>query len=201
MNGETAFVGDVHGNLLAIRGIVRELRARPVEHVVFLGDYINKGQESAEVLDELLDLAQAGWATLLAGNHEHALISALDNGDVAPFLRIGGAATIRSYVGARVGPHPLEELRACMPSRHIEALRAMGSSYQSADIVATHMPAILSGEPFTVTAHAPVGPLPVITATHARIDTGCGSPLGRLTALLWPSRRFIQVDDRGRPVI
>lgn len=99
---ETAFVGDIHGNLPALNGIRRALADRGVAHAVFLGDYIDKGPYSADVLRQLISLADEGRATLLAGNHERVLLQALDSGNLAPFLKIGGAATILSYVA-----HPI----------------------------------------------------------------------------------------------
>src|SRR4051794_35771143 len=73
---ELAFVGDVHGNLRALSGIWRALRQHDVEHVVFLGDYINKGRDSAAVLAELGVFLASGRVTLLAGNHEVSLLEA-----------------------------------------------------------------------------------------------------------------------------
>ena len=50
MKAEIAFVGDVHGTLSALRGLHDVLARRGGPHTVFLGDYINKGAESAEVM-------------------------------------------------------------------------------------------------------------------------------------------------------
>jgi serine/threonine protein phosphatase 1 len=43
----------------------------------------------------------------------------------------------------------------------------------------------------------PVGALPRIGHRSAQLDTGCGTDYGRLTALLWPSLDYIQVDNQG----
>ena len=87
MSTELAFVGDVHGNLRALNALWEILDRRSVPHVVFLGDYINKGPDSAGVLEELISLEQAGRATLLAGNHEAALLDALARADLSAFLK------------------------------------------------------------------------------------------------------------------
>ena len=81
MNTKLAFVGDVHGNISALRGIWNALLLGDVAHVIFLGDYINKGPCSAEVLQDLLSYADEGRATFLAGNHELALLDALERED------------------------------------------------------------------------------------------------------------------------
>jgi serine/threonine protein phosphatase 1 len=200
MTGELAFVGDIHGNLGALRGIQCVLDRRGVGHTVFLGDYINKGTESAGVLEELIVRSRSGRATLLAGNHETALLESLDNHDLSAFLKMGGAATIRSYAGAQVGPEVLADLRSNLPVLVLDALRQMPTRYESDTVIAQHIPPRSITHKYCVSAHLPVGRLPLINNYSAQIDTGCGGPGGRLTALLWPSRTFVQVDEVGRVV-
>jgi Calcineurin-like phosphoesterase len=197
MRPELAFVGDVHGNLHAMRGLWDALTLRDATHVIFLGDYINRGTQSADVLRELIAFSQEGRATLLAGNHETALLDALDRADLRIFLKMGGAMTIRSYVGGRVGPDVLGDFRAKLPRPHVEALRRMPLTYETEDFVAQHLPARPSARKFLISAHVPVGDLPRIRQRSAQLDTGCGTPSGRLTALLWPSLDYIQVNPDG----
>jgi serine/threonine protein phosphatase 1 len=190
-------VGDVHGNLPALRGLWDVLVRRAVPHVVFLGDYINKGARSAEVLEDLISHSQTGRATLLAGNHEVALLDALDRKDLRGFLKIGGPKTIVSYVGGRVGPDVLEAFAASLPPEHLQALRGMRASYETEDLIAQHLPPRSSTPKFRVSAHVPIGKLPRIERRFAYLDTGCGSDSGRLTALLWPALDYVQVDCNG----
>jgi serine/threonine protein phosphatase 1 len=197
VRADIAFVGDVHGNLSALRGLCDALAARGGPHAVFLGDYINKGAQSAEVMQELLAYSRAGRATLLTGNHEAALLDALDTGDLAVFLKMGGAMTIQSYVGAKVGPDVLRDFRARFPSGHLDAIRRMPETYELDDLIAQHMPPAASTPKFRISAHVPVGKRPRIGRYSAQLDTGCGAESGRLTALLWPSLDYVQVDARG----
>jgi len=197
---ELAFVGDIHGTLRALQGLWEALVARDVPHVIFLGDYVNKGAQSAEVLQELISHAEAGQATLLAGNHETALLNALDGQDLSGFLKMGGAATIRSYVGGRVGPDVLGDFLTSLPTEHLEALRRMPPAYETEDLVAQHIASRSTTTKFRISAHVPVGDLPRIRHRSAQLDTGCGTVSGRLTALLWPELDYIQVDDYGAVV-
>lgn len=197
MSAEFAFVGDIHGNLSALRGLRDVLTARGGPHAIFLGDYINKGAQSAEVVEELLAYSGSGHVTLLRGNHEAALLDALDTGDLTAFLKMGGAMTIRSYVGARVGPDVLSEFRASFPSEHLDGMRRMPETYESNDFIAQHTPPFASTRKFRVSAHVVVGKLPRIGPNSAQLDTGCGADDGRLTALLWPSLDYVQVDAHG----
>lgn len=200
MKNQVAFVGDVHGCLSALRGISSVLQRLRVCHTVFLGDYINKGPNSAEVVAELLEVAAMGRATLLSGNHERALIAAIDGEDLATFLRMGGASTIRSYVRGNVGPNVLADFRAAMPREHVQALRELPESYELPGLVAAHAFERSLDSRFRVSAHVNVGPTPALSHKSARIDTGCGQTPGRLTALLWPSLRYVQVDENGAPL-
>lgn len=197
MTAEIAFVGDVHANLSALQGLRDVLAAMGVPHAVFLGDYINKGAQSAEVIHELLSYSRAGGATLLRGNHETALLDALDSDDLSAFLKMGGAMTIRSYVGTRVGPDVLGDFRASLPREHLDAIRLMPGAYESDDVIARHFLPAASTPKFQIGAHVPVGELPRIAHDSAQLDTGCGAGSGRLTALLWPSLDYVQVDAHG----
>ena len=197
MSIKLAFVGDIHGNLRPLQGLWDALIRRNVPHVIFLGDYINKGAQSAEVMHELMSHAEAGHATLLAGNHETALLNALDGQDLSGFLKMGGAATIRSYVGGPVAPDVLGDFRRSLPQAHLEALRRMGPAYETEDLVAQHTASRSTAAKFRISAHVSVGDLPRIGHRSAQLDTGCGTVSGRLTALLWPGLDYIQVDNQG----
>lgn len=200
MSNDAAFVGDVHGNLAALVGLVDALAEHGRPHMVFLGDYINKGEYSAEVIAEVIKYSSAERATLLKGNHEVAVLNALASGSLTSFLKMGGAMTIRSYVGPRVGPDVLAEFVAHFPSDHLQAIREMPETFESADVIAQHGPFESPSPKFQVSAHMPVGDLPRINRGSAQIDTGCGVESGRLTALLWPSLHIVQVDATGRRV-
>jgi serine/threonine protein phosphatase 1 len=194
---EIAFVGDVHGNLSALRGLRDVLATRGAPYAIFLGDYINKGRQSAEVMNELISYSRAGCATLLRGNHEAALLDALNTGDLATFLKMGGAMTIRSYVGAKVGPDVIKEFRVKLPTEHLDAIRRMPQTYETDSLIAQHIPPAESTLKFRISSHIPIGELPRIRRSSAQLDTGCGSESGCLTALLWPSLDYVQVDARG----
>ncbi|MGJ3225657.1 metallophosphoesterase [Micromonospora aurantiaca (nom. illeg.)] len=201
MNVEVAFVGDVHGNVDALRGLCDLLKSRGVPHMVFLGDYINKGPQSAAVMRELLAQSGAGRATLLAGNHESVLLEAFNAEDLTAFLKMGGAMTIRSYVKGRVGADVFREFKASFPSEHLEALQRMPQTYETDELIAQHLPPPLSAKKFRISGHLPVGELPRVGRNFAQLDTGCGDASGRLSALLWPSRDVVQVDARGTLLI
>lgn len=200
MSPQLGFVGDIHGNILALRGVWDALMRQDVSHVVFLGDYINKGERSAEVVQELVTHAESGRASLLAGNHETALLRAIDRQDLSGFLKMGGATTIRSYVGGPVGADVLGDFLASIPAEHLQVLRRMPLTYETQMLVAQHSPPKSPMAKFRISAHVPVGLHPRITKHSAELDTGCGYDWGRLTALLWPGLEYIQADCHGHIV-
>jgi serine/threonine protein phosphatase 1 len=100
-------IGDVHGRrdlllqlLDAIERDGRRHRDGRAARLVFLGDYIDRGDESAAVLDVLAALAAADLPRLdfLLGNHEAALLAFLETpASAGPWLAHGGRQTFASY--------------------------------------------------------------------------------------------------------
>jgi serine/threonine protein phosphatase 1 len=98
----TYAIGDIHGScgkLRALLGHCRNHCGATEYRMVFLGDYIDRGPNSREVVDLLIDTqSQAPDQVLcLRGNHEDMLLSAVDDGDHEPWLANGGAKTLASY--------------------------------------------------------------------------------------------------------
>jgi predicted MPP superfamily phosphohydrolase len=69
--GKAVFVGDTHGDLDATKKVLRRY-LKPSYRIVFLGDYVDRGEQSEENLQLLLEtkLKHPEDITLLAGNHE-----------------------------------------------------------------------------------------------------------------------------------
>ena len=94
-------VGDIHGCAQELEVLVAGLPLQPDDRLVFLGDYIDRGFESQEVVDFLLQLkAERNYQlTCLKGNHEDMFLDFIGlsghYGDA--FLHNGGQATLRSY--------------------------------------------------------------------------------------------------------
>lgn len=196
-----AFVGDVHGDLANLECIVDQLRVLPLERIIFLGDYINRGVDSARVVEFLVELARSdSRAVFLKGNHEQAFDEAIRTADLTNFLRIGGSATIRSYLGRPAQPDVFSDLVNCLPADHLAFLDSLAMRFEDDEVIAAHILKDLAiDHRYRVSAHRPIGRDPVIGPRHAMIDTGCGFPGGRLTALLWPSLRYMQAGNIGDP--
>ncbi len=100
-----AFIGDVHGWLERVDALIDRLPSNA--HLIFLGDLIDRGPDSAGVISRVRGLCESGRASCILGNHEYALIRALgcESLGIVPQARpfsiwyraYGGAATAASY--------------------------------------------------------------------------------------------------------
>jgi serine/threonine protein phosphatase 1 len=102
-------VGDIHGCRVALRELLD--RVAPSEHdqLVFLGDYIDRGPDSAGVVGDLLALRERLPGTVfLRGNHEQLLLDVLAGANPLNFLLNGGGPTIDSYRKGGGWPPPFE---------------------------------------------------------------------------------------------
>jgi len=97
-------IGDVHGcrshldQLLAL--IEAHVTAFPTRRpiLVFLGDYIDRGPASSQVIDQLILLREHNEVIFLKGNHESYLVEFLKNPAIMPrWFQYGGLDTLRSY--------------------------------------------------------------------------------------------------------
>src|SRR5438128_2213187 len=111
----TYAIGDIHGcyqklTRLLDRCIAHCGAAEP--HFVFIGDYVDRGPNSREVVDLLIAVqAEApDWTVCLRGNHEQMLIDACENGDEMLWLFNGGGATLESYDVGCAADIPAEHL-------------------------------------------------------------------------------------------
>jgi|SaaInlStandDraft_7_1057024.scaffolds.fasta_scaffold42423_2 serine/threonine protein phosphatase 1 len=151
-------IGDMHGRVDLLRKLhdmiridVQETRfdAPPVHPVVvYLGDYLDRGDFCRELIDLLLDdPLEDITAFHLRGNHEQKVLEFLVDTEIgSDWIFWGGAATLRSY-GAdiedprfgRLGWDWLqEEFRQRLPARHLAFLNKTLSSHTIGDYFFVH---------------------------------------------------------------
>jgi serine/threonine protein phosphatase 1 len=93
-------ISDIHGCFKAFHQlIVNTIKLSKSDRLILLGDYIDRGDKSKEVIDFIIDLRQEGFnVTPLAGNHEVMLIdSYYDPGMLPLWLMNGGMSTLTSF--------------------------------------------------------------------------------------------------------
>ncbi|WP_265570911.1 metallophosphoesterase family protein [Sphingomicrobium nitratireducens] len=144
-------IGDIHGHheeLGRLLGkIGKDAERRDAEtHLVFLGDYIDRGPDSAGVLDRLVarDLP-CDRHHFLMGNHESSLLAITDYGAAtgANWLGFGGFETLESYGLKRKkllkkGGNLAEIIRDTLPEAHLDFLRGLRLKLEIDDYLFVH---------------------------------------------------------------
>ncbi len=106
-------IGDIHGCIDKLRLLVESTaRIGKNDKVVFLGDYIDRGEGSREVVDYIAGMRDSGFDIVaLKGNHEEMLLETYEREDrwYKWFLN-GGAFTIKSFGIKSVRDLPLNYL-------------------------------------------------------------------------------------------
>ena len=95
-------VGDLHGHHEPLKRMLEKIDVRKDDLVIFLGDYIDRGPHSKELVQELIAFRLSHHHTVfLKGNHEDMLLGsfgyAATVSDINTWLYNGGWATLRSY--------------------------------------------------------------------------------------------------------
>jgi serine/threonine protein phosphatase 1 len=217
MQAQFVVVGDIHGSAHQLK-VLLNLDLLQERVVVFLGDYVDVGLQSREVIDLLIRFGGSReHVRFLRGNHEVALLDYLHTGHFAEYAASGGIPTIRSYCG-EVSGNVHSAMLASVPPAHREFLRQLSDFVETDSYLFSHAgydpghPMDRSQRSMVLTSHQELfeqpAVLPKVTVcghyfqrSHAPIirphlvclDTGCGMLNGPLTALLLPERQGVQV--------
>jgi serine/threonine protein phosphatase 1 len=210
----TLAFGDIHGCLAALDAVLASVAPRQNDWLIFLGDYIDRGPQSAEVLDRLIQLRMQHQTIMLMGNHEQMLLGSRTNPLLhREWLANGGDTTLASY-GSR--NTRLQEI----PAAHWQFLESLPMYYETASHIFVHAgvdPVIAMDEQpeYTLLWERFSEPLPHISGKtvvcghtpaklvrnvgHAMcIDTGVFKIDGLLTCVDLQSGRMVQANQRGQ---
>ena len=211
-------IGDIHGCPQSFDALLARIDPSPDDHLLFVGDYIDRGPDSKGVIDRLLDLREDVPCTFLRGNHEAMMIEYLDSGAFSLWRMNGGVSTLQSYL--KDENH--SEIK--IPASHAEFVRETKLYHETEDFLFVHAglkpeltieenldqkdedvllwerghldaSELAWGKP-VVCGHTP-RPDPINREKLILIDTGCvyhmKPGMGRLTAVHLPEREFIDV--------
>lgn len=147
-------IGDIHGRvdlLRALKDLVHEdayRRQAPRNVIVYLGDYIDRGDESRAVIEALLNEPLPGFESHhLKGNHEEIMLRFLADTSVGPsWLGFGGRETLRSYGVDPPSPYASaaelqwaqRALAERLPREHLDFLRRLEISHEEGDYLFVH---------------------------------------------------------------
>jgi serine/threonine protein phosphatase 1 len=146
-------IGDIHGRLDLLERLLAGIdgddaqRGTAETTLIFLGDLVDRGPDSAGVVERLLQFSREADATrFLMGNHEEVFLRALD-GDprsLRLLLRIGGRETIFSY---GISPEDYRDLdfedlvallRTKVPAEHVQFLSSFERWIEIGDYLFVH---------------------------------------------------------------
>lgn len=141
-----AVIGDIHGRADLLEKLMGKLaKEQPNTKLVFVGDYVDRGPNSRQVLELLQELGDL--AICLTGNHEVMLQEFLDDPveSGARWLRNGGRETLGSY-GVSLNEEPsveqlgiaAKEFDGLLSDGTLKWLRARPLSWQSGNLFVTH---------------------------------------------------------------
>lgn len=213
-------IGDIHGCARTLDRLLADLDIQPDDHLVFIGDYIDRGPDSKGVVDRLLELRKTATCTFLRGNHEDLFLGYLDKDEYDIWAINGGIQTLESYRD--------ETGAITIPEEHIEFMRDTEILLETDDFVFVHAgmrptltvaenledadpqvfmwershlkAAELPWEKTVVCGHTPVSE-PVDKGNLLNIDTGCvfytNPSLGMLTAVRLPERTYVVTPFSG----
>jgi serine/threonine protein phosphatase 1 len=144
-------IGDVHGCLAQLQDLTAQIVADAADiagekWIVMLGDYIDRGPDSAGVIEVLLAPAPAGFRRIcLTGNHETLMLEFIDSpSPTASWLRWGGLETLGSYgiAGNRMAELSRSAMIAVLtshvPDEHLRFLRELPVSLSLPGVIFVH---------------------------------------------------------------
>jgi serine/threonine protein phosphatase 1 len=131
-------IGDLHGCAKTLDAMLAKLQPRLDEHLVFIGDYVDRGPDSRGVLSRLIELEQAAYdrkgptCTFLRGNHDQMMLDYLDTGgsNLVLWRMNGGLSTIANYLQ---GPGDID-----VPPDHVAFQRRTELLYETEEFVFVH---------------------------------------------------------------
>ena len=208
-DGRIFVIGDVHGYLNKLQELWAKIRPDPErDEIVFLGDYIDRGPDSREVVESVIQVQKRfSRTTCLIGNHEFMFLDYLTyRKDPWSFFLNGGVETIHSY--DLTG----DDIEAKIPEEHIAFFNTLKPYYETEAYIFVHA-GLREGIPLSeqtlddlvwirrefleckndfgklvIFGHTPF-PRPFVQANKIGIDTGAGYG-GMLTCLELPARVF-----------
>lgn len=152
-------IGDVHGRYELLNMLIEQIEADTKElpdgtevTIVFLGDYIDRGLQSNQVIDLLSgDRLKDFNCVYLLGNHEDALLRFWNDPSFGEkWARFGGGETLLSYglmppsasMGARTTRESWQrvwtDFRRVFPKQHLDFISDLKHYYQAGDYVFVH---------------------------------------------------------------
>jgi serine/threonine protein phosphatase 1 len=131
-------IGDIHGCLRKLQALIQSIGADPQnDTLIFIGDYIDRGTSSRDVVDYVLQLKKEFKNIIcLLGNHEQMFLNYLEGVDEEMYLYNGGKYTLSDY-GIKSSDSPDERKRK-IPEEHLLFYHSLLPYRQTKDYIFVH---------------------------------------------------------------
>jgi serine/threonine protein phosphatase 1 len=128
-------VGDIHGCFDKLCALMDKIPINNTrDQLIFIGDYIDRGPSSFDVVNYLIDFKKRVPGTIfIKGNHEDMLQNYLDGSDRFTYLLNGGQKTMDEYLNRS----DIKEAFP-IPSEHLEFFNSLQLYYQTDDYIFVH---------------------------------------------------------------
>ncbi len=128
-------IGDIHGAFDRLQHLMQKIPIDlAADILVFIGDYIDRGPGSVEVVDYLLELKKRAPETIfLKGNHEDMLEKYLDGTDRFTYLLNGGQKTLDSYLSKNDQSDSFP-----IPSDHLDFFKSLRLYHETERYIFVH---------------------------------------------------------------
>ena len=91
-------ISDIHGEYEKLCSVLNKIDPKKEDTIIFMGDYIDRGNKSKEVVDKIISMQEICSCVYLIGSHEYALLHAQsDEYYNYLFWNYGGVETAKSY--------------------------------------------------------------------------------------------------------
>jgi serine/threonine protein phosphatase 1 len=134
----TFIIGDIHGCLLTFRSLLEDnLGISKSDQIYLLGDFIDRGPRSAQLIEYLIDLKKKGYKLLpIRGNHEQMILDAMySTSDYKLWMMNSGEITLQSY---RLLLGSFFEFPDDMPNKHLLLLTKLPFYYEVDNYILVH---------------------------------------------------------------
>lgn len=96
--GRLIAITDIHGEYEKLSSVLEKINPVKEDKIIFMGDYIDRGKKSKEVVDKVISMKNVCSCEYLIGSHEYALLhSGSDEYYKYLFWNYGGNQTAKSY--------------------------------------------------------------------------------------------------------
>ncbi len=133
-------IGDIHGCYRTLKKLIEsQVKPEKDDEIYFVGDYIDRGPGSREVLDYIIDLKWKGYKVFpIRGNHEDLMVKAFsDEKHLLAWFQNGAEATLQSFDIPENIINDYEGLRL-IPERYIHFLSSLPYYYDLGDFIIVH---------------------------------------------------------------